>query len=1067
MAQYRIRKTENISGITENTEVDYQEVIVAKSGGTFTGPITTTTIGGDGNNLTNLDVGIHNVIYVGKELSNTVTFTSIKSAIDSITGNSTTNRFIVSVGPGVFVEDTITLKSYITLEGSNESTVIEVDSTAKDVIVLVGNSNIENLFLRGSTDTGKAAITVSSSMGPSVSAGVTDINFGDTNLLFRSSLIGGQFAIISMVNCITNANTSFINGFDVSGDGNTVISLSDSKSSVNSAVTDYIKIQGTGNRLIMSNYGLLVQSPLGGSLSNFVRVFDGATIDIISTGIDGANVGVFNENTGVGVNIRLTSLSIINSITSDINIEHPATTGYFNGTATQSKIEVENTNTTFKSTYIQPSGGLVNTGEFNWGRSDLSVTNVTDFLLNGGPLGLFSGGEITLGTGSTINVSSGTGYVKENATENLHYITFSGTTNLSIPSGETKYVSVNELGMVKLSPSFPVFKEEILLGRVISDSTEIVSINNTPIKAASYQVDLENYRRNILGTTFKSGCIVVENTLERKVDVTSGNFYYGNNNILPTGGNAILFTPIYKSATAGQWVYSSTADTVSNSLYDTGTGSTGTIPAEKWVKHAFYVNGDGVDEKYFLQYGDTLYDTQLLAEDSLLPSAPSFFTEGIVPIASFVLSASSTNITVVKDERSFLGVGASEVGGGGGGTGNHSELINLSSDDHLQYLLVNGSRAMGGNLNVGGNQITNVGNVDGVDVSLHGGRHLPNGSDPVSTGATPVDIGISNNIGIANAFSRSDHQHNHGDLGGGSLHSNATTSVGGFMSSADKNKISILYTGGTIGGNLSATTFNSLGMSIGSSTINSKSILDIVSTTKGVLLPRMTTTQRNAITATIPKGLIIYNITTNRLNQYNGTSWKSVGSGSGGVLTTKGDILAYTTTDSRLPVGTNNQLLMSDNATSTGLKWGSDILTSTISATSISATTYYGDGSNLTGVSGGSSKVTGSTQTTNATPVEVDKINTLTDNATNIVEVYIKAYESAAAEWGVWKRTLTVTSVSGTVVIREENADVDKTSSGLNANSINFTVNGGDIDIDVTGIAATTIDWESAYQIII
>jgi hypothetical protein len=108
---------------------------------------------------------------------------------------------------------------------------------------------------------------------------------------------------------------------------------------------------------------------------------------------------------------------------------------------------------------------------------------------------------------------------------------------------------------------------------------------------------------------------------------------------------------------------------------------------------------------------------------------------------------------------------------------------------------------------------------------------------------------------------------------------------------------------------------------------------------------------------------------------------------------------------------------------------------------------------NSTATGGGGSRITGSTQTTNATPTEVDKIDTLIDNATNIIEVYIKAYESAAAEYGVWKRTLTVTSVAGTVVIREENADVDKTSAGLNANSINF--------------GATTIDWESAYEIIL
>jgi hypothetical protein len=44
---------------------------------------------------------------------------------------------------------------------------------------------------------------------------------------------------------------------------------------------------------------------------------------------------------------------------------------------------------------------------------------------------------------------------------------------------------------------------------------------------------------------------------------------------------------------------------------------------------------------------------------------------------------------------------------------------------------------------------------------------------------------------------------------------------------------------------------------------NAKAMLDIASTTSGLLIPRMTTTQRNAIT-TPPNGLQIYNITTNK-----------------------------------------------------------------------------------------------------------------------------------------------------------------------------------------------------------
>lgn len=61
---------------------------------------------------------------------------------------------------------------------------------------------------------------------------------------------------------------------------------------------------------------------------------------------------------------------------------------------------------------------------------------------------------------------------------------------------------------------------------------------------------------------------------------------------------------------------------------------------------------------------------------------------------------------------------------------------------------------------------------------------------------------------------------------------------------------------------------------------NSKAALDVVSTTKGFLPPRMTTTQRDAI-ASPPAGLTVYNTTTNKLNAYSGTAWVEVGSGSG------------------------------------------------------------------------------------------------------------------------------------------------------------------------------------------
>lgn len=58
-------------------------------------------------------------------------------------------------------------------------------------------------------------------------------------------------------------------------------------------------------------------------------------------------------------------------------------------------------------------------------------------------------------------------------------------------------------------------------------------------------------------------------------------------------------------------------------------------------------------------------------------------------------------------------------------------------------------------------------------------------------------------------------------------------------------------------------------------TIENSSLLELESTDKGLLLPRMTNVQRNAITSPAT-GLEIYNTTDNRFNFYNGTSWKTL-----------------------------------------------------------------------------------------------------------------------------------------------------------------------------------------------
>lgn len=70
-----------------------------------------------------------------------------------------------------------------------------------------------------------------------------------------------------------------------------------------------------------------------------------------------------------------------------------------------------------------------------------------------------------------------------------------------------------------------------------------------------------------------------------------------------------------------------------------------------------------------------------------------------------------------------------------GSTTDHGNLIGLGDDDHTQYLKVDGTRAMAAGLDMGTFAITNVGLVDGVDISGHAARHADGGADELSVAA--------------------------------------------------------------------------------------------------------------------------------------------------------------------------------------------------------------------------------------------------------------------------------------------------------------------------------------------
>lgn len=69
-----------------------------------------------------------------------------------------------------------------------------------------------------------------------------------------------------------------------------------------------------------------------------------------------------------------------------------------------------------------------------------------------------------------------------------------------------------------------------------------------------------------------------------------------------------------------------------------------------------------------------------------------------------------------------------------------------------------------------------------------------------------------------------------------------------------------------------ATSFSQVAINTTNTPPDSTAMLDISSTSKGLLIPRLTTAQRTSITG-IAKGLTVFDSTTNSFWYHNGTSW--------------------------------------------------------------------------------------------------------------------------------------------------------------------------------------------------
>lgn len=97
---------------------------------------------------------------------------------------------------------------------------------------------------------------------------------------------------------------------------------------------------------------------------------------------------------------------------------------------------------------------------------------------------------------------------------------------------------------------------------------------------------------------------------------------------------------------------------------------------------------------------------------------------------------------------------------------------------------------------------------------------------------------------------------------------------------------------------------------------------------------------RTSAIASPQEGMFSYLKDTNSTEYYSGSAWVALGGGGlSSPLTTKGDVWGYSTTNARVAVGTNGQVLTADSAAATGVAWATAGGLTLLSTTTLSGVT--------------------------------------------------------------------------------------------------------------------------------
>jgi hypothetical protein len=350
--------------------------------------------------------------------------------------------------------------------------------------------------------------------------------------------------------------------------------------------------------------------------------------------------------------------------------------------------------------------------------------------------GWFSGGTISDAGSATINVTSGTGAFRasDGPTAQLRFGDWAASNGLAITANSIRYIGVEDgtppAIVVRETNNFN-FNTDFPLGTVVNESGTL-HVQNTPWEIGDHADFMIQRLRGTMpiARDKEVGGLIFSETGTRNVVVTAGQLWRGLTPFVVSaidtdpGGAADTFDTYSadgrKATGVAAWP---------NEQYDDGDSTLQDMDNNRWANLWWYIELDG---ELVMVYGTNQYTSAAKAGEEATPNTlPNRLQVHAILAARFIFqkSAGTAGEILSAFDTPFSVLGVTD----------HGNLAGLADDDHTQYLLVAGSRAMTGDLNMDGSNIDNGGVIFLKEQAEADGNVAGSGQLWVNT-ATPNEL---------------------------------------------------------------------------------------------------------------------------------------------------------------------------------------------------------------------------------------------------------------------------------------------------------------------------------------